>query len=105
VKPVRLRPRARQDRQDEIRWYRGEAGTKVATKLVHALQRALVMLQNNPAIGSPSLGRELGIDGLRTWAIDGFPLGFWYLDRPTHVDVVRLVGHRQDALRIDLDEA
>lgn len=105
MKPVRLRPRARQDRRQEIRYCRDEAGTKVATRLVQALVRALDALEENAAIGSPALGRELGIDGLRTWLIEGFPLTLWYFERETHVDVARLVGQRQDALRIDPDEA
>ena len=104
MKPVRLRPRARQDRRDEIRYYRDEAGAKVAANLVRALQRGLD-LDVNPAIGSLTLGRELGIDGLRTWLIKGFPLTFWYFERETHIDVARLVGPWQDALRIDPDEA
>lgn len=105
MKPVRLRPRARQDRRDEVRYYRDEAGLKVAAKLVRALQRALDALEENPAIGSPSLGREIGIDGLRTWSVDGFPLTFWYFERESYVDVARLVSQRQDALRIDPDES
>jgi toxin ParE1/3/4 len=105
VKPALLRPRARQDRRDEIRHYREEAGPKVAARLVEALSKALEALQHNPAIGSPALGRDLGIDGLRTWLIEGFPLTFWYFERDSHVDVARLVGQRQDALRIDPDEA
>jgi toxin ParE1/3/4 len=101
VKPVRLRPRARQDRRDEVRYYRDQAGAQVALRLVRALQRALDVLADNPSIGSPALGREIGVEGLRTWAVDGFPLTFWYFERGSHVDVARLVGQRQDALRID----
>jgi toxin ParE1/3/4 len=105
VKPCLLRPRARQDRRDEVRYYRGEAGNRVATKLVDALQRALEQLAHNPGIGSPAMGHHLGIEGLRTWLIDGFPLTFWYIERETHVEVVRLVGQRQDALQIESGEA
>lgn len=105
MKPIRLRPRARRDRRDEVRYYRGEAGPKVAVKLARALQKALEALEHNPAIGSPALGRELGIDGLRTWLVDGFLLTFWYFERASFVDVARLVGQRQDALRIDPDPA
>jgi toxin ParE1/3/4 len=68
---------------------------------VEALQRALDQLAHNPGIGSPALGHELGIAGLRTWLIDGFPLTSWYVERESHVEVVRLVGQRQDALLID----
>lgn len=101
MKPVRLRPRARQDRRDEVRYYRDEAGPRVAAGLVKALQRALDTLGENPRIGSTALGREIGIDGMRTWPVDAYPLTFWYFEREAYVDVVRLVGQRQDALRID----
>jgi toxin ParE1/3/4 len=103
LKPCLLRPRARQDRRHEVHYYRSKAGTSVAVKLVDALQKALKDLQCNPGIGSPALGHELGIDGLRTWLIDGFPLTFWYFERETHIDVARLVGQRQDALQIDTE--
>ena len=101
MKPVRLRPRARQDRRDEVRYYRDEAGPRVAARLVKALQRALDTLEENPGIGSPALGLEIGVDGMRTWPVDAFPLTFWYFEREVYVDIVRLVGQRQDALRID----
>lgn len=104
MKPVRLRPRARQDRRDEVRYYRDEAGPRIAARLVKALRRALDALEENPGIGSPALGRAIGIEGLRTWLVDGFPLAFWYFERESYVDVARLVGQRQDALRIDPDD-
>jgi hypothetical protein len=40
---------------------------------------------------------------MRTWLVDGFPLALWTFERETHIDVVRLVGQRQDALGIDVD--
>ena len=73
MKPVRLRPRARQDRRDEIRYYRDEAGPKVAAKLVRVLQRALDALEENPAIGSPPWGaRSASMHCARGWSTD-FP--------------------------------
>lgn len=99
-----LRPLARQDRRDDVRYCRIEAGARVAAKLVDALKTALQTLQQQPGIGSPVLGRELGITELRTWLVDGFPLSFWYFERETHIDVARLVGQRQDALGIDVDQ-
>lgn len=98
-----LRPLARQARRDEVRCYRQEAGARVAAKLVQAMQRALLTLQQQPGIGSPVLGQELGIPEMRTWLVDGFPLAFWYFERETNIDVVRLAGQRQDALGIDVD--
>lgn len=98
-----LRPQARDDRRNEVRYYRQEAGSQVAIKLVGALKRALKEIKRHPGIGSPRLGQEIGVAGLRTWTIAGFPLSFWYFERETHVDVARLVGQRQDALEIDVE--
>ena len=52
-------------------------------------------LAANPAPGSPVLGRSLGIDGLRTRIVDGFPPSYWYVERPDSIDIVRLLDHRQ----------
>lgn len=104
MKPARLRPRAREDRRDTVRYYRREAGIEVASRLVLALRSALHLLEQNPAIGSPILGQQIGVESMRTWRIEGFPLTFWYFDRESFVEVARLVGHRQDALQIDPDE-
>ena len=103
MKPYRLRPRAREDRRAELVFYRQEAGAQVAAKLVEAMAKALVALELNPAIGSPTLGKVIGVDGLRRWRIDGFPLSFWYFDRADHVDVARLIGQRQDQGDILID--
>ena len=102
MKPCVLRPQAAQDRRDEVRFYRKEAGPKVALKLVDALEEALQLLQINPAIGSPTMGQTLAVTGMRTWRIDGFPLSFWYFEREAHLDIARLVGHRQDADNVDV---
>ena len=84
-------------------YYRHEAGARVATKLVEAMTKALAELELNPAIGSPSLGKVIDVEGLRTWRIDGFPLSFWYFERAEHIDVARLIGQRQDQGGILID--
>lgn len=104
MKPYFLRPLARDDRRSEVRYYRKEAGARVALQLVNALAEALEQISRNPGMGSPTLGQELGLAGLRTWRVRGFPLTFWYFEREVHVDVARLVGQRQDALAIDVGE-
>ena len=103
MKLYRLRPRAREDRRAEVLHYRRGDGAKVAANLVQAMSRALLELELNPAIGSPTLGKDLGIKGLRTWRVDGFPLSFWYFDRDDHVDVARLIGQRQDQRGIPIE--
>ena len=102
TKPCVLRPLATQDKRSELRYYRREAGGAVANKLLDALEKTLVDLRLNPAIGSPTLGHMLDVTGLGTWRINGFPLSFWYFERDTHVDIARLVGQRQDADAVDV---
>lgn len=74
----------------------------VARRLVQALATALEAMARDPGIGSPRLGQWLGTPGLRSWRIDGFPLSFWYVERAEHVDVLRLVGQRQDAAAVEV---
>jgi len=69
---------------------------KLVEAMAMAMAKALAALEINPTIGLPALGKEIGIEGLRTWRVDGYPLSFWYFDRDDCIDVLRLVGQRQD---------
>jgi toxin ParE1/3/4 len=96
VKAAVLRPQAKQDLRNEIRYYRKRAGSKVADRLIDAIDAALEALQRQLAIGSPTLGQELGVEGLRTWDASGFPLVLIYIERVDFLDVVRILGQRQN---------
>jgi toxin ParE1/3/4 len=100
LKPALLRPQASSDQQGEARYYRNEAGTRVAVTLVKATNAALDQIELDPGIGSPVLGKQLGIPGLRTWQVAKFPLLWCYFERGDHLDVVRLLGQRQDVAAI-----
>ena len=100
MKPAFLRPQAKLDRKDEVRYYRTHAGNTVASNLVAASRKALDQLEHDPAIGSPRMGQLLDIPGLRSWRISGFPLVWFYFERADCLDVVRLLGQRQDMVAI-----
>jgi len=59
-------------------------------------QVTLVQPELDPDIGAPVLGKALGIPELRTWRVAKFPLLWFYFERDGHLDVVRLLGERQD---------
>ncbi len=103
MKPCVLRPKARVDRRHEVRYYREKAGQGTATRLVSALEAAFLQLSREPGIGSPLIGQTLDIEGLRSWRLRGFPISLWYFERDSHVEVVRLVGQRMEALWIDIE--
>ncbi|MDE2095311.1 MAG: type II toxin-antitoxin system RelE/ParE family toxin [Burkholderiales bacterium] len=100
MKPAILRPQAMRDRQIEVRYYREVAGAKVPVRLVKAANAALDQIELDPGIGSPVVGKTLGITGLRTWRVSGFPLVWFYFERDDHLDVVRMLGERQDIATI-----
>jgi len=100
LKPAFIRPQAQRDRQVEVRYYRKQAGRKMAVHLVAATNAALDQIEIEPGIGSPVLGKALGIPGLRTWRVTKFPLLWFYFEREDHIDVVRLLGERQDMVAI-----
>ncbi|MFO1219732.1 MAG: type II toxin-antitoxin system RelE/ParE family toxin [Burkholderiaceae bacterium] len=100
MKPAVLRPQALRDQQAEVRHYRKQGGSRVAVRVAKATNAALDQIELDPAIGSPTLGKHLGIAGLRTWRVDKFPLLWCYFERADHLDVVRLLGERQDVAAI-----
>lgn len=104
MKPAVLRPQALRDQQGEVRYYRKVGGARVAVKAAKATNSALDQIELEPGIGSPTPGKRLGIPGLRTWRVGRFPLLWCYFERGHHLDVVRLLGERQDIAAILGDE-
>ncbi|MBC7484743.1 MAG: type II toxin-antitoxin system RelE/ParE family toxin [Rhizobacter sp.] len=104
MKPAVLRPQALRDQQGEARYYRKEGGTRVAVKVAKATNASLDQIELDPGIGSPTLGKRLAVSGLRTWRVAKLPLLWCYFEHEDHLDVVRLLGERQDIAAILGDE-
>lgn len=100
MKVALLRPLAKEDRRSEVRYYREKAGQEVAICLVMQTGLALEQMQTNPGIGSLRWGQLCEVAGLRAWRVTGFPLLWLYFERPDHLDVIRLLGERQDIFSI-----
>ncbi len=100
MKVALLRPLAKEDRRAEVRYYREKAGPEVAIRLVTQTGLALEQIQTNPGIGSTRWGQLSEVAGLRAWRVTGFPLVWLYFEHPDHLDVIRLLGERQDILSI-----
>ncbi len=100
MKHAILRPLARADLRGEILYYRKHAGKLIANQLVVVADEALQHLQDYPGTGSPRIGQILDIAGLRSWRITGFPLIWFYFEYEDRLDVMRLLGERQDILSI-----
>ena len=73
-------------------------------RMFEAVLAALKPIRRMPAMGSPRLGPRLGqlceIPGLRSWRVTAFPMQWLYFEAEDHLDVVRLLGDRQDIAAI-----
>ena len=87
---------AEQDLVEATRHCAREGGAALAERMFDAALAALKPIQRMPAMGSPRLGQLCEIPGLRSWRVTGFPMQWFYFDAEDHLDVVRLLGDRQD---------
>lgn len=100
MKPAIPRQQARADLRAEVTYYRKHACKPIANQLASAVDDALRHLQQNPGTGSLRIGQILDIPDLRSWRVSGFPLIWFYFEREDSLDIVRLLGERQDILAI-----
>jgi toxin ParE1/3/4 len=100
LKPAKLRPQAEQDLVDTARYYAQVGGSTFGEKMFDAALAALETIQHEPGIGSPRIGQLCDIPELRAWRISGFPAQWLYFETDAHLDVVRLLGDRQDIAAI-----
>lgn len=104
MKPARLRPRAKQDLSDTAIYYAEQGGSALGSRFLQAATTALEPLRRMPGIGSPRLAQECGIPGLRVWGVRGWPVAWLYVERDDFLDVLRLLGERQDIAAILHDD-
>jgi len=95
-KPVVPRALANRDVDDAISYYLEEGSPRTALRFIDALENAYSHIASSPAAGSPRYAQELGIPQLRCWPLDAFPYLVFYVERPDHVDVWRVLHGRRD---------
>ena len=104
MKRAVLRPLAERDLIDATRWYIGQGRLALGAKAFDAARAALERIKRMPGLCSPWLGKECGLPGLRQWGVGGFPMSWFYFERDDRLDVVRLLGDRQDIATILADD-
>ncbi|MBL6614931.1 MAG: type II toxin-antitoxin system RelE/ParE family toxin [Reyranella sp.] len=95
-KPIRPRETAKRDVEEAIDYYAREAGADVATGLIDALQAAYRFVGEHPAAGPPRYANELGLPGLRSRLLKGYPYIVFYVERDDHIDVWRVLHAHRD---------
>lgn len=96
---VRTRTTAESELQDAIAYYVEEGAFEAALGLVDQFEDALRTLGEHPGIGSPQLEAELGIPGVRLFALRTYPYVVIYFDTVEFVDVRHVLHSSRDIPR------
>jgi toxin ParE1/3/4 len=103
-KPVIPRDLALADARSAVDYYLKEAGEATALSFVDALESAYDHLSRYPATSSFRYAHALDLPELRFWPLKRFPYLVFYVDRPDHVDVWRVL-HGERNIPAWLNEA
>ena len=96
VKPIVPRELANHDIDEIIGYYLGESAEQAAYGFIDALEEAYAHIGRHPATGSPRYAHELNLPGLRFWPLSRYPHLVFYVERPDHIDVWRVLHGKQD---------
>lgn len=96
VKPVVARELANRDIEEAIAYYLGEAAEQAAFGFIDAVERAYAHIGRHPATGSPRYAHELNLPGLRCLPLTKYPHLVFYVERPDHIDVWRVLHAQRD---------
>lgn len=99
MKPVRLRALADADFDAALDHGLDIGGAAAGHRLNDAVSEALSLLSRQPGIGSGRHAALTGITGLRCWPLSPLPYLIFYVERDSHIDVLRLLHQRQDIAR------
>jgi toxin ParE1/3/4 len=96
TRPVVPREQARQDVEDAVAHYLDEDAEAAALGFIDALNMAYSHIGRHSASGSPRYVHELNLPGLRSWPLTRYPYLAFYVERPDHIDVWRVLQGQRD---------
>lgn len=96
AKTVVPREQANRDVDETIEHYFREGAEHAALGFIDALEKAYTHIAGHPATASPRYAHELNLPGLRSWSLSRYPHIVFYVERPDHVDVWRVLHTQRD---------
>lgn len=106
-RPVFRRERASRDLLDAATRYLDDGGEALALRFVAAVEATIKQLAARPGSGSPRYAALIRRPGLRFRQPRRFPYLIFYVERPEHIDVLRVLHASRDipsTLRQDADD-
>ena len=96
AKPVVPREQANRDIDEAIAYYLSEDAEQAALGFIDAVEQAYAHISLHPATGSPRYAHELNLPRLRCWPLTRYPHLVFYVERPSHIDVWRVLHGQRD---------
>ncbi len=96
AKAVVPREQARRDVEGAVAYYLTEDAESAALSFIDALETTYRHIGRHPAAGSPRYAHELNLPGLRSWPLTRHPYLVFYMERPDHIDVWRVLHGQRD---------
>lgn len=96
AKPVVPRTLANRDIDDAIAYTLSENASPAMQGFIDAVEQAYAHIARQPATGSPRYAHELNLPGLRFWPLAHYPHLVFYVERPEHIDVWRVLHGQRD---------
>jgi toxin ParE1/3/4 len=96
AKPVVPRHVAHQDIEEAIHHYLEIDAASAAIGFIDELERAFAHISRHPGTGSPRYAHELNLPGLQSWPLTRYPHLVFYVERPDHIDVWRVLHSQMD---------
>ena len=86
-----LRASAQADLEAAFNYYFEEANLILAGRFRDEADNAMVHIAEHPGTGSPRHSPAKGKDAIRFWAVKHFPYSIFYIERPSFIDVFRVL--------------
>lgn len=96
MKPCQPSAQAEADIDTAVDWYLQEAALETAPGFVHAYSAAFDHIARHPGTGSRGHGALVGKPDLRCWLLDRFPFSVFYVERSTHIEIIRVLHQASD---------
>ena len=93
--PVRLRARARDDLDIAAAYY-DERAAHMTQAFITAFLTAQTHISQHPGTGSKKYGPRQRLKDLRFWLLTDFPYAVFYIERKTHIEIVRVPHQSTD---------
>ena len=101
AKPSRLREAALLDIDEALDHYFSEA-PHMLTLFESAILAARGHIEYFPGTGSKRYQSSDGEDGLRFWTLNKFPYAIFYFERPSYIDIIRVL-HQASNIPVHLE--